>query len=128
MKNYYRNLRNELIFKIENSELKNFVKIHEENSGLHFLISINSKFSGKTLEMRLKKNGIKISALKDGSHESTEVPHIHSTKSNEKYVQQLKENTVNTIAPYKRNSTSLNNIVKHLNTRKFVSTNIEKGS
>ena len=65
MKNYYRNLRNELIFKIENSELKNFVKIHEENSGLHFLISINSKFSGKTLEMRLKKNGIKISALKD---------------------------------------------------------------
>lgn len=70
----------------------------------------------------------KISALKDGSHESTEVPHIHSTKSNEKYVQQLKENTVNTITPYKRNSTSLNNIVKHLNTRKFVSTNIEKGS
>ena len=65
MKNYYRNLRNELIFKIENSELKNFVKIHEENSGLHFWISINSKFSGKTLEMRLKKNGIKISALKD---------------------------------------------------------------
>lgn len=69
MKNYYRNLRNELIFKIENSELKNFVKIHEENSGLHFLISINSKFSGKTLEMRLKKNGIKISALKDFFYE-----------------------------------------------------------
>ena len=65
MKNYYRNLRNELIFKIENSELKNFIKIHEENSGLHFLLSINSKFSGKTLETRLKKNGIKISALKD---------------------------------------------------------------
>ena len=69
MKNYYRNLRNELIFKIENSELKKFVKIHEENSGLHFLISINSKFSGKTLEMRLKKNGIKISALKDFFYE-----------------------------------------------------------
>ena len=72
MKNYYRNLRNELIFKIENSELKNFIKIHEENSGLHFLLSINSKFSGKTLETRLKKNGIKISALKDFFYELEE--------------------------------------------------------
>lgn len=72
MKNYYRNLRNELIFKIENSELKKFVKIHEENSGLHFLLSINSRLSGKALETKLKKNGIKISALKDFFYENEE--------------------------------------------------------
>ena len=36
------------------------------------MLSINSKFSGKTLETRLKKNGIKISALKDFFYELEE--------------------------------------------------------
>lgn len=36
----------------------------------------------------------KTTAMKKGSHTSTEVPHLHTGKSSEKYVQQLKENIV----------------------------------
>ncbi|MGN0728655.1 PLP-dependent aminotransferase family protein [Treponema sp.] len=74
MKNYYRNLRNELISRIENSELKNFVQIHEEEAGLHFLLFINSKSGGKTLKSRLKKNGIKIASLKEFFYENEDFP------------------------------------------------------
>ena len=40
MKNYYRSLRNELIRALESSEIASVCSIHEEEAGLHFLLSI----------------------------------------------------------------------------------------
>lgn len=69
----------------------------------------------------------KTAAIKKGSHVSTEVPHTHTGKSSEKYVQQLKENKVNgktntldkpnhtfTEAPHTHNGKSSENYIQRL--------------
>ena len=42
MKNYYRSLRNNLIYCLEKSSLSSFCKIKEEEAGLHFLLEIDN--------------------------------------------------------------------------------------
>ena len=42
MKNYYRNIRNAFINSINSSSIKSKASIHEENSGLHFLLELKS--------------------------------------------------------------------------------------
>ena len=49
MKNYYRNLRNSLIYALENSSFKGLIQISEEEAGLHFLLSFNT---AKTQELK----------------------------------------------------------------------------
>ncbi|MCR5401103.1 MAG: PLP-dependent aminotransferase family protein, partial [Treponema sp.] len=60
MKNYYRNLRNSLITAIQNSKLKEITKIQEKESGLHFLLTVNSEKSGQEIRENLEKNGINL--------------------------------------------------------------------
>lgn len=68
MKNYYKNLRNTLIFAIENSDFSSFVKIKEENSGLHFLLEINTKLSSEKLKQNFENEGLNIPLLSDYSY------------------------------------------------------------
>ena len=65
MKNYYRSLRNYLIFCLEKSSLSNFCKIKEEESGLHFLLEIDKKIDSETLKKDFSKNNIVIPFLED---------------------------------------------------------------
>ena len=68
MKNYYRSLRNNLITAIENSELSKVFTIHEENSGLHFLLTMKPKInslSAKNIQQKWKNTGINIQLLSD---------------------------------------------------------------
>ncbi|MBR6913114.1 MAG: PLP-dependent aminotransferase family protein [Treponema sp.] len=73
MKNYYRNLRNNFISALNSSSLKDIVVIHEENSGLHFLLRLkndssdekNSADSIKRIHARLLKEKINIQLLSD---------------------------------------------------------------
>ena len=68
MKNYYRSLRNELISAFSNKSLSQIFKIHEEESGLHFLLSVNSEkkeFFAQNINERLLANKIKIPLLRD---------------------------------------------------------------
>ena len=65
MKNYYRSLRNYLIFCLEKSSLSNFCKIKEEESGLHFLLEIHKKIDSETLKKDFSKNNIVIPFLED---------------------------------------------------------------
>jgi GntR family transcriptional regulator/MocR family aminotransferase len=65
MKNYYRNIRNELAQQIERQNENSLLKISEENSGLHFLLTIKSNLAEKKIKSNLEKNGIKISLLSD---------------------------------------------------------------
>ena len=69
MKNYYRSLRNYLIFCLEKSNLSNFCKIKEEEAGLHFLLEIDKKINSDTLKMDFSKNNIVIPFLEDYFYE-----------------------------------------------------------
>lgn len=69
MKNYYRSLRNYLIFCLEKSSLSNFCKIKEEEAGLHFLLEIDKKINSDTLKMDFSKNNIVIPFLEDYFYE-----------------------------------------------------------
>ena len=65
MKNYYKNLRNLLIENLEKSRIFNRIKIQEEESGLHFLMQIDSKKNVEEISRELKEKGVNIPLLKD---------------------------------------------------------------
>lgn len=65
MKNYYRSVRNDFIAALQKSKIRSIAKIMEENSGLHFLLQVESKLSGKELRDRLNASGIDIALLSD---------------------------------------------------------------
>lgn len=65
MKNFYRNLRNTLISAIETSAFAKFCKIQEEESGLHFLLTLETAFSPQELIRRLNAQKINLPPLTD---------------------------------------------------------------
>ena len=66
MKNYYRSLRNELIEAFSNNELSKIIHIQEEESGLHFLLSLHDKnLDIQKINNQLLKNKIRLPLLKD---------------------------------------------------------------
>lgn len=65
MKNYYRSLRNALIQSLQNSKIAPKIQIKEEDSGLHFLLQIDSIKTKDELQKDLLSQGIKISLLSD---------------------------------------------------------------
>lgn len=69
MKNYYRSLRNTLIFALEKSSLSSFCKIKEEEAGLHFLLEIDKKIDSKSLKETFRKNNVLIPFLEDFYYE-----------------------------------------------------------
>lgn len=71
MKNFYRNLRNDLVFHIMNSPLKEKSEILEKDSGLHFLLKLKTKLSGEKLKEKLLAQGINVSLLSDYFYENS---------------------------------------------------------
>ncbi|MDE5776170.1 MAG: PLP-dependent aminotransferase family protein, partial [Treponemataceae bacterium] len=65
MKNYYRSLRNDFIAALQKSKIRSIAKIKEENSGLHFLLQVESRLRGDELRARLNASGINIALLSD---------------------------------------------------------------
>ena len=65
MKNYYKNLRNLLIENLEKSSIFNRIKIQEQESGLHFLMQIDSQKNVEKISDELKEKGVNIPLLKD---------------------------------------------------------------
>ena len=65
MKNFYRNLRNELIRAMENSRISNKMIIKEEEAGLHFLLSVKSDESSDMIKNKLQKKNINLPLLRD---------------------------------------------------------------
>lgn len=70
MKNYYRSLRNNLITSIDNSMLAKMFTIHEENSGLHFLLTLKNGRDACEIQKRWKNAGINIQRLADYFYEN----------------------------------------------------------
>lgn len=65
MKNYYRSLRNNFINAIECSPLAKNCTIHEEDSGLHFLLKIKTELKATELKERFASAGLKIPLLSE---------------------------------------------------------------
>lgn len=65
MKNFYRNLRNELIRAMENSRISGKMIIKEEEAGLHFLLSVKSDESSDVIKNKLQKKNINLPLLRD---------------------------------------------------------------
>lgn len=83
MKNYYRSLRNNLITAIENSELSKVFSIHEENSGLHFLLTIKPEIKAPSqtageIQKKWRQEGINIFLLSEYFYDKKKLPAAES--------------------------------------------------
>jgi GntR family transcriptional regulator/MocR family aminotransferase len=94
MKNYYRSLRNILITGIENSALSKAFSIREENSGLHFLLTLNNGFDARLIQEKWRKEGINIQLLSDYYYDKKTLPSTESFVIN---YSGIKKDSVNTI-------------------------------
>ena len=63
MRNFYKTQRNQLIECILKHPHSNQIKIREENSGLHFLIEVNSNYTDEQIIQRGKEKGIRLACL-----------------------------------------------------------------
>ncbi len=71
MRNFYRNLRNTLIGSLQSSKLSKICSIHEEDAGLHFLLSIKSPHTAEELKKRFRDQKINIASLNDFFYQDT---------------------------------------------------------
>lgn len=76
MKRYYKMLRNDLISQIKNSRIAGKVRILEPDSGLHFLLEINTAKSDKELAEACLKSGVRLSFLSEYYNSSDAPEHL----------------------------------------------------
>ncbi len=77
MRNHYQHKRDILINAINESSLKNFVKILNADAGLHFLMKIDINCSDQEFISLLKKHGVKLTSLSEYYIEDQEnIEHI----------------------------------------------------
>lgn len=69
MRNYYRMLRDKFIELINNSKLSKACTISEEDSGLHFLINLDTKLTDYELKKTVLSHNVLISCVSDYYHE-----------------------------------------------------------
>lgn len=70
MRTYYKNLRDELLVSLKGSTLSDRVQITEENSGLHFLMHVDTELSDAEIVKSAERNGIRIKCLSQYYSES----------------------------------------------------------
>lgn len=68
MRNYYRNYRDRILNCIRAHENFDRLSIYEENSGLHFLLSVDTAYSDKEMVERAARKGINISCVSQYYH------------------------------------------------------------
>lgn len=72
MRNHYRSKRDRILETVKNSALGPQVEIEEENSGLHFLLHINTEMPDDEVVYKAKKMGIRISAISQYYYDMTD--------------------------------------------------------
>ena len=63
MRNYYRSQRDRVMTAIKEHPLYEKVSIKEEDSGLHFLMSVDTNLSDKELTLKAKEKGLNVTCL-----------------------------------------------------------------
>ena len=74
MRNYYRTHRDRVMTAINNHPEYNKVSIKEEDSGLHFLMSVDTSFSDDELTKLAREKGVKLSCLSHYYHDKSAAP------------------------------------------------------
>lgn len=72
MRNYYRSRRDELMREIKEHPLYGRVQIKEEDSGLHFLMKIDTDLTDEELILKGKEKGIRLACLSQYCHNKSE--------------------------------------------------------
>lgn len=75
MRNYYHTQRDLLLDTIEKNPLSAMISISEENSGLHFLMKINTTLEDTEIMSRALKMGIKITSLSQYYENNNNISH-----------------------------------------------------
>jgi len=78
MRNYYRGIRDKLLYEIKNSPISSHITISEEEAGLHFLMYINTNISDEDFIKKAEKNGVNISCLSQYYLENSDMPIDHT--------------------------------------------------
>lgn len=65
MRNLYRDKRDTILQIIKESPLASMVRIHEEDSGLHFLMEIDTPLSDTAITKEAARNGIRLSSVSE---------------------------------------------------------------
>ncbi len=68
-KNHYRNLRDNLLFHLSKSSLASRISLSGKDTGLHFLMEVNTSVSSPQLQALLKKAGIQVTFLSQYFHD-----------------------------------------------------------
>lgn len=74
MRNYYRTQRDSVMTAVRNHPCYNKVRIKEEDSGLHFLMHIDTKLSDEELTLTARSRGVNLSFLSHYYHISETAP------------------------------------------------------
>ena len=74
MRNYYRTQRDTVMTAIKSHPLYSKIKIKEEDSGLHFLMEIDTQRSDEELTKTAKERGVNLSCLSQYCHNSETAP------------------------------------------------------
>ena len=70
MRNFYHKTKRQLLDAIKNSPLASYVTIMEEDSGLHFLLKVNTELSDEELMQRVLTKGVQTNSLSAYYHDS----------------------------------------------------------
>lgn len=77
MRTYYRNLRDQFLQEIRNSPLQQRVQISEENSGVHFLMEVETDQSDAEVVSRAEQLGLRLACVSDYYYEQkNQTPHV----------------------------------------------------
>ncbi len=74
MRNYYRTQRDSVMTAIKKQPLYDKVSIKEEDSGLHFLMSVDTQQSDEEFTLRAREKGVNISFLSQHYHSGETAP------------------------------------------------------
>ncbi len=74
MRNYYRAKRDRILRIFDESPLAPLMKIHEEDSGLHFLLELKTTMSDKVFAESCRERGIRITPLSAYYHDGAAAP------------------------------------------------------
>lgn len=86
MRNFYHKQRDILLGAIKNSPLASHVTIMEEDSGLHFLLKVDTELSDEELMQRALQKGVKLNSLSTYYHDSPDDFAAHTFIINYSYL------------------------------------------
>ena len=75
MRKFYKNRRNSVVSLLENCSISNRLTILEQDAGLHFLLKVDTQLSDRELIRRLAQVGIRVKALSEYYHETSQDRH-----------------------------------------------------